>query len=140
MKMNYYVHSVITNYLISDKRISEIRTGTKDDEVLQVIIQYIQKGWTSKRKHLPTSIQSYFTHRDELSTADGIVLKGNQIVIPQILQADIRGLLHTAHLGIVKIKARARDVVYWPGINTELEEVVRCCDVRNIRIYNRMKP
>lgn len=37
--------------------------------------------------------------------------------------------IHESHLGIVKCKARARDILYWPGMNTEIEEMVSQCAV-----------
>lgn len=36
-------------------------------------------------------------------------------------------LIHQSHLGIVKNKQRAREVLYWPGMNAQIEEVVKNC-------------
>lgn len=36
-------------------------------------------------------------------------------------------LIHQSHLGIVKSKQRAREVLYWPGMSAEIEEVVKNC-------------
>ena len=33
-----------------------------------------------------------------------------------------------SHLGIVKCKQRARDVVFWPGMGKEIEEMISKCD------------
>jgi hypothetical protein len=32
--------------------------------------------------------------------------------------------IHTGHMGIQKSKERARDVLYWPGMATEIEDHV----------------
>ena len=37
----------------------------------------------------------------------------------------MKTLLHNDHFGIVKIKNRARDIMFWPGMNSE---IVRTCD------------
>ena len=37
--------------------------------------------------------------------------------------------LHTSHLGEEKTKQRARDVVFWPGINADIEEKVSECEI-----------
>jgi hypothetical protein len=34
-------------------------------------------------------------------------------------------MAHEGHLGIVKLKHRCRDMVWWPGIDCDLEELVR---------------
>ena len=38
-------------------------------------------------------------------------------------------IIHGAHLGIEKCKRRARDVLYWPGMNAQIEDVVSSCPV-----------
>ena len=60
---------------------------------------------------------------------NGLVLKGNRIVIPKSLQNEMKTLLHNGHFGIVKIKNRAREIMFWPGINNDIENIVRTCDV-----------
>jgi len=47
------------------------------------IMDIIRKGWPENRKDLPQHIQIYFNHRDELSTDEGIVFKGEKVVIPK---------------------------------------------------------
>ena len=56
-------------------------------------------------------------------------MKGNQIVIPKTLQNEMKTLLHNGHFGIVKIKNRAREIMFWPGMNNDIENIVRTCDV-----------
>ena len=58
---------------------------------------------------------------------DGIVYRGMRIVIPPSLRKHIMSLIHKSHMGIVKSKSKAREVVYWPGMNTDIEEMVRNC-------------
>ena len=43
------------------------------------------------------------------------------------LQPDIKKELHTSHLGIVRMKGLARLYVRWPGIDRQIEQVVRDC-------------
>ena len=67
--------------------------------------------------------------RDELSTYNGIVFKGERVVIPHSLRPDMLRTLHRSHSGIVKTKQKARDRIYWPGMNRQIEEVTEKCDV-----------
>ena len=53
---------------------------------------------------------------------DGIVLKGTCIVIPHTLH-----LIHEGHLGLSKCKLRAKDRVYRPGLNDQLEKFILNC-------------
>ena len=38
-------------------------------------------------------------------------------------------LIHEGHLGLNKIKLRAKDTVYWPGLNEQLEKLVLNCEL-----------
>lgn len=35
--------------------------------------------------------------------------------------------LHTAHIGIVKIKGLTRSFIYWPGIHSDIERTAKSC-------------
>ncbi|XP_076301711.1 uncharacterized protein LOC143219720 [Lasioglossum baleicum] len=52
-----------------------------------------------------------------------------EIVIPKSLQPAVLKELHLSHLGIVKIKMHARSYVWWPGIDHDIEQLVKSCIV-----------
>ena len=35
--------------------------------------------------------------------------------------------IHDMHHGIEKMQHRARDTMYWPGIDSDIDEYVKCC-------------
>ena len=35
--------------------------------------------------------------------------------------------LHQSHIGIVRMKATARSYLWWPGLDQEIEELVKGC-------------
>ena len=37
--------------------------------------------------------------------------------------------IHSSHLGIVKCKSRAREVLFWPSMNSDIEEKVSRCAI-----------
>ncbi|XP_062574568.1 uncharacterized protein K02A2.6-like [Saccostrea cucullata] len=51
-----------------------------------------------------------------------------RIVIPPTLRSHMLSLIHQSHLGIIKCKQRAREVMYWPGMNSEIEQLVKDCE------------
>lgn len=57
-----------------------------------------------------------------------IVYKGTKIMIPLSLGRELLLKVHDGHMGIEKCRRRARDVMYWPGINAEITEMVQNCD------------
>ena len=63
----------------------------------------------------------------ELSLLEGCILWGARVVIPPQGRKLVLEELHETHTGVSKMKALARSYVWWPGMDTEIEEVVRNC-------------
>ena len=51
----------------------------------------------------------------------------NGIVTPTCLQLDVLSRIHQWHLGIVKCRLWARTSVWWPGISTQINEIIQNC-------------
>ncbi len=112
---------------ISPKRVREIQTNTTTDPELQAVIGYVVEGWPDHRSQVESVVKPYFDARDVLSMIDGMVFKGTRVVIPKVMRPEALKILHQAHQGIVKTKQLARDLLYWPGMNAEIEDVVAKC-------------
>ena len=52
------------------------------------------------------------------------MFRGEKIVIPTTLRPYMLKLIHQAHLGIVKCKHLAKDVIFWPGLSKQIEDIV----------------
>ena len=59
---------------------------------------------------------------------DGLVLKGNRIVIPQSLKKEVLKAIHTGHRGKTKCLLLARESVFWPGITNDVRDMVQKCE------------
>ena len=73
--------------------------------------------------------QSYWTFREELMIEGGIILKGTRIVIPAKKHKAVLKLIHEGHLGLNKCKLHAKETVYWPGLNDQLEKLILNCEL-----------
>ena len=103
--------------------------ASQADDTLAILKYTIQKGWPSNIKELPSKIQAFWTFQEELTIEDGLILKGTRIVIPSQKQAEILKLIHEGHLGLTKCKMRAKETVYWPSLNYQLEKLVLNCQL-----------
>ena len=86
-------------------------------------------GWPQFRNQCPENIESFWKFRDEIVVFNGVLLKGNRVIIPKNMQAKILVNIHTGHQGIEKCRLRARKTVYWCGINGDIDNMIRKCDV-----------
>lgn len=106
----------------------EVKKATKKDKVLTRVKNYILEGWPATR-NLPDEVKAFANKKEELSIEDDVILWGQRVVIPDKADMKERILeeLHSTHPGIVKMKALARSYVWWPGIDSQLEQQVRSC-------------
>ena len=84
------------------------------------------EGWPNKLKE--ESIKPFYQRKDQLSTDQGCLLWGQRVIIPTMLQARMLQELHSAHAGMVKMKAIARSIMWWPQMDQEIKEAVSKCD------------
>jgi hypothetical protein len=135
------IHSMSTCIPATPERIQAIREATEVDPVLQKVQQYTSNGWPSHKGTSPPDIQPYWAVRFEIHEDDGMMFVGEKLIIPASLKNDILGKLHESHLGMDKCKARARESMYWPNMNRDIEEVVgNCATCANFKRQNSKEP
>ena len=123
------VNQVLNYLLVSDTKLNMIRQATASDPIMLKLQDTLRCGWPDNRSQIPNVLRPYWTFREELSEANGIILKGEKIVIPNALKKEMLAKIHTSHLVIVKCKQRAKDVLFWPGMGRDIEELVSKCDI-----------
>ena len=109
------------------EKVSETRRATTADPVMTALQQTITKGWPDRMKQLRSELRPYWAYRDELSVSDGIVMKGESIVIPKSMQQAMMARIHEGHQGIEKCRLRAKHVVYWPSLQQDIINTVGSC-------------
>ena len=106
--------------------LAEIQQETKADEDFSTLVTYIQNGNKRSCKNHP-ELRKYSQIFDELCLAEGIILRGNRIVLPPSLQDRAVNICHEGHLGIVKTKQLLRSKVWFPGIDKMVESRIGNC-------------
>ena len=114
---------------ISDKRLNEIRVETRKDQSLWSLSETIFVGWPEDKKDAIELTHPYFSMRDELTVQDGLIFKGNAVVIPRSLRAAMKAKIHSFHLGIEACLRRARKCLYWPAMSAEIKEYISACEI-----------
>ena len=104
---------------------SQVQKANRTDPVLGQVQLFLKKGWP---KRVPEPLQPFWHRRWELTEEGGCVLWGFRVVVPSKLQQKVLGMLHETHMGIVRMKSIARSYVWWPGIDRDIETMVKACE------------
>ena len=104
----------------------EIARQTARNPVLAKALAMTQNGWPVHFCTTP-ELKPFFLRKDELSVEQGCLMWGLRTIIPPSLQEQILSELHKAHPGVARMKAAARSHVWWPGIDSAIEERARGC-------------
>ncbi|XP_072178233.1 uncharacterized protein [Diadema setosum] len=106
----------------------ELRNATRKDPILSKVLRYTLDGWP---KQLPTEeseLKTFFMRRTEITIEQGILMWGMRIIIPHKMQKAVLAELHQGHLGVVKMKSIARSYVWWPHLDSQIEECTKRCE------------
>ena len=102
---------------VSPTRLQEFKRVTEGDPEMQLLISAIHKGWPLSRKDCPAKLVPYYDSRGELVEDSGLVYRGERLVVPCLLRADMLKEIHRSHIGIGGCLRRARELLSWPRIN-----------------------
>ncbi|CAF4637437.1 unnamed protein product [Rotaria sp. Silwood2] len=109
-------------------RATEIVSATNSDRILRIVKRFTLTKWPpSISKAKEPELIPYYTSRHSLSVVNGCLLRDTQLVIPKVLQRRVLHLLHRSHLGTVKMKQLARSHCWWPGINSDIVNIIKSC-------------
>ena len=109
--------------------LKKVQRSTEQDREMSELKRLIQEGWPEEISQVPKSIRCYFSFIEELISQEGLISKGERVVIPRALREDKMQRMHRSHLGVQGCLRRGRKVMYWPRMNEEVEEFISRCEV-----------
>ena len=116
---------------LTDEKWELIAEETQKDPVLKSVMSAICHG-----SECPNP---YRKSIEDLTILDGVLLKGQKIIIPSTMRGEMLHTIHEGHLGIEKCKRRARQSMYWPNMNEEIAEFIGKCETCQIQRYAQQK-
>lgn len=135
LETDAYVSSVVQSLPATRNCLDRIRDELKNDSVCAELIRYISTEWPQEKSQVSDSVRPYWNLRGELTVNEELLMKGCRLVIPVKLQGEFLEKLHEGHLGITKCRERAKISIWWPGLSTQIKELVsncyKCAENRN---------
>ena len=117
-----------TNLPISPEKYVELQQATDTDPVVQAFSSIIQHAWPKSKEDVPNAVRQYWDYWDELSSVDGLLFRAQQLTAPHSWGKEMLDRIHESHQGIVKCKQRARDILFWPGMSSQIEDKCSICN------------
>lgn len=128
-EFKYVVHSISKHLPMTSDRREQFIKATSEDDTLVCLSSLFQNGWPSERFRVPEVARFYWHMRDTIYVADQLVFSGEKLIVPLQLRSDMLKLIHEGHSGMERCKARAREILYWPGMGDEIEAYVAKCKI-----------
>lgn len=109
----------------------EISMAYSDDLAMRNLSTVVTKGFPDSLKEVAPDLRDYWAYRSSLSVLDDVVFLDDRLVVPQSIRRKILATLHSAHQGVTGMEARARTIVFWPGISKDIVSFRNDCQLCN---------
>lgn len=106
----------------------EIVRVQEKDPIVKLLKEYTIHGWPDKDRCKDEIIQ-FYKYKADLSIQENVLTYNDRIVIPEGWRKKCIKDLHAGHFGIVRSKMRAKSTIWWPNINSQLENTINNCEV-----------
>ena len=107
---------------------------------MQLLKKHISDGFHKAILCLPESICSFYDYRECLSIVDGVIMKGQRVIIPASIRCKTLEILHSSHMGITKTIEHARTSVFWSNMQTDIITLSSCHPCAEFKIRQKSEP
>ena len=97
----------------------------------------LSNEWHDRRSKEMVCLRPYFSVRERLGASRGLVTYSFdqshlRLVIPESIRGKVAANLHAGHQGLDSMLRRARQTVYWPGMEGDLQHQRTACNTCNL--------
>jgi hypothetical protein len=112
-----------------------VREAMSSSDDMRTLEEMAADSFPESRAGMPAAIRGFHQYREDITSADGVVLYKDRVVIPPSLRGEVLSALHAAHQGVSMMTARAESSVFWPGMSADI-----CATRNNCEHCHRMAP
>lgn len=113
-----------------------VQAAAEDPEYQLLVAKVTAGDWSPHRAQEAACLRQFYAVRDRLAVSQGLVTYTYEqgavrLVIPVALRHRVAANLHAGHQGLDGMSRRARQAVYWPGMEGDLQHHRDSCSVCN---------
>ena len=102
---------------------TKLGTCSRQDLEVSRVMHYTLNEWLASV--LP-ELKSFYSRR-ELTIEGNCLLWWVRVVVPIKLRQKVLNDLHHDHVGMIRMKAIAQSYMWWPGMDSEIENLAKSC-------------
>ena len=103
-----------------------IKQHTENDQHMSQLYKHVKYGWPIKND---SPLRQYKNVIGQMSILKGCLLFNNRVVIPQSLRSNVLKLFHDGHPGMSSMKSFARSLIWYPGMDRDIVNLVSSCEI-----------
>jgi hypothetical protein len=115
-------------------------SATTADNEFERLRACIESGFSGVDIRASDTMGQFWKYKDELFVEDGAILYCDRLVVPPSLRAEVLKALHAAHQGVTGMQARARQLVFWPGMSADIVRTREGCQECNRNAPSQAPP
>ena len=100
---------------------------------------FVEFGWPDHLKDVDQSVASYWDFKEYICVSDDLLFKGDRLIVPESMRAEMLKAIHQGHFGSEACKRRAREVLFWPKMSQDIETEVKTCEICNAHKKHQQK-
>ncbi len=116
---------------VTDASLLKIVNETKADVALQELAKIVLTGWPERKEDVSLSVREYWPFRDELNIQKGVLFRGQCVIIPKALRAEMLTRIHATHIGGKACYRQAKETLFWPNLRGEIKDYLANCSACN---------
>ena len=102
----------------------EIKIKQDDDPTIALVKKYVKEGFPNIRD---VEVNKFRKLKNLLSLEEGTLFFRDRVVIPHCCRKQILDFGHSNHIGIILMKKLLRPLVFWPGMDIDIERWIASC-------------
>lgn len=121
-----YIHHLLVHSVPEAVTMADVIEASREDAILQELHKALSTDiWGEE-------VKGYKQFKAELHVSDGVIMRGDRLIIPARLQEQVVTCAHDGHPGMSAMKRRLRQKVWWPKIDEQVEKCVKNCNACTI--------
>lgn len=105
----------------------QVKLATGSDTVMDNLRSTITRGAPETKARWHPDIAHWFPFRAHISTQGNTLRYKDRLIVPRSLRRECLDTLHMAHQGTTQMIARAKESIFWPGINGDITRTREAC-------------